>query len=254
MNLCADQLVWKLAGPDRIVSLSHLAAESEVSNIAGEVAGIHLNHGSAEEVLPLEPDLIVAGRYTARSAVSLLRKLGYRVIELDLARSVSDIRKQTLRLGEVLGVQERAREMIANMDRRIRANRPSDEFPRPTAVNYQPNGFTAGPGSLIADVLVHAGFAPALADDSVTAYRHLPLELLVGNPPDVLIVDQSYSQYPALAYGLLTHPALNRMTTRIRRVVIPNRIWICGTPETAQAIERLAAVRKSWIEERGRRE
>jgi iron complex transport system substrate-binding protein len=249
MNLCADQLVWRLAERRHIVSLSHLAADDEVSLIADEVEGIHLNHGSAEEIVPLKPDLVVAGRYSARAAVSLLRKLGYRVVQLELARSVADIRRQIVRLGEVLGSPDRARRIIARMDRRIEATRVPSSAPRPTAINYQPNGFAAGPGSLIADVLRHAGFDLARIGGSTGAYAHLPLEVLIDDPPDVLIVDQSYAQNPTLAHSLLAHPALDHLANRIRRVAVPNRVWICGNPGTARAIEQLAEVREQWAGE-----
>jgi len=249
MNLCADQIVWQLAERQHIVSLSHLAADNEVSLIADDVAGIHLNHGSAEEIVPLKPDLVVAGRYSARAAVSLLRRLNYRVVELELARSVADVRRQILVLGNVLGKSDRARQIVARMDRRIHAGQLSPNAPRPTAINYQPNGFAAGPGSLIGDVLVHAGFDLARIGNSTGAYQHLPLEVLIDDPPDVLIVDQSYEQSPALSHALLAHPALKRLTGRIQRVAIPNRLWICGTPETLRAIEQLAEIRRSWASE-----
>lgn len=246
MNLCADQLLWRLAERKHIVSLSHLAADAEVSLIADEVAGIHLNHGSAEEIVPLKPDLIVAGRYSARAAVSLLRRLGYRIVQLDLAQSISDIRRQIVKLGKVLENQDAATQIIARMDGRIDAGRPPAGAPRPTAINYQPNGFAAGPGSLIADVLVHAGFDLAHIGRSAGPYQHLPLEALINAPPDVLIVDQSYAQKPSLAQTLLAHPALGHLASRIRRVAIPNRVWICGGPDTALAIEQLAEVRRLW--------
>ncbi|RLA20277.1 MAG: ABC transporter substrate-binding protein, partial [Gammaproteobacteria bacterium] len=69
LNLCADQLLLQLAEPKAIASLTHLAADPELSYLAEEATNYPLNYGSAEEILQLDPDLILAGSFTARPAV-----------------------------------------------------------------------------------------------------------------------------------------------------------------------------------------
>lgn len=250
MNPCTDQLVWMLADRHRIVSLSHLAADREASVIADEVDVPHFNHGEAEEILPLDPDLVLNGPFSHKASAQLLARLGYRVVEIDTANSIDDIRRHVRQVGRILGAEARAEDLIAGMDARIAALSPPADGPRPTAINYQPNGFSAGEGTLIADILVRAGFD---LPGGIGGYRHLPLERLIADPPDVLIVDTSYGAAPTLSVTLLHHPVLARMGGVSHRIDIPNRLWLCGTPTVVGAFERLADVRRAWLaDDRGR--
>lgn len=251
LNPCTDQLVWMLADRNRIVSLSHLAADPQVSMIAKEVDVAHLNHGEAEEVLPLNPDLVLNGPFSHRAATLLLRRLGYRVIEVEAANSVADIRRHIRELGQILGTEDRAEEVIARMDARLAQLAPRPGEPSPSAINYQPNGFTAGNGTLIADVLRHAGFILPGGNTEWTGYSHLPLESLIANPPDILIIDNSYGDSPTLAQTVLIHPVLRELDQQTLRVSIPNRVWLCGIPDIVQAMEDLAKVRHLWSARRG---
>ena len=99
MNVCTDQLTLMLAPRPHIQSLSHLVADDGISVSADRIAGISLNHGRSEEILPMYPDLIIAGRYTSRPTVMLLTELGYPLIELDISRSIADIRERVRELG-----------------------------------------------------------------------------------------------------------------------------------------------------------
>jgi iron complex transport system substrate-binding protein len=87
LNLCTDQLVLALADRDAVRSVTWLAHDSHISTMATEAAHVPVNHGLAEEIVPLAPDLVIAGLYTTRTAVALLRRLGIPLVEVD----VSDI-------------------------------------------------------------------------------------------------------------------------------------------------------------------
>ena len=246
-NLCSDQLVLALAERSRIASLSHLVADPDVSAVADRVDGILLNHGLAEEVLPLDPDLVVAGRYTSPVTLSLLRGLGYPVLRLAIADSLADIGARLRELGAALGEEARAEAVIAAMEARLdRVPAPAGTV-RPTALYYQPNGYVAGSGSLVDDVIARAGLTNLGARRAAAGLAYLPLEALVAAPPDILIVDSSYAGAPALAFQVLRHPALAALGSRARRVAMPNNLWICGTPDTVAAVERLAALRRQAV-------
>src|SRR3546814_21060735 len=91
MNVCTDQLVMQIARPERIVSLSFLSRDPQVSAMAAEAAVFPVNHGLAEEILPLRPDLVVAGSYTPRPTVPLLRRLGVPVLALAAETSIAAV-------------------------------------------------------------------------------------------------------------------------------------------------------------------
>ena len=65
-----------MAPRSTILSVSFLAARPDVSYWSDKATGIFLNHGRSEEILPLAPDIVLAGRYTSRPTVFLLQRLG----------------------------------------------------------------------------------------------------------------------------------------------------------------------------------
>ena len=81
-----------------------LSAEAKAPTaLADEAAAFRVNHGLAEEIFLMKPDLILAGTFTSRATVNLLKRLGFRVEEFAPERSLSDIRASLRRMGALLG-------------------------------------------------------------------------------------------------------------------------------------------------------
>ncbi len=245
INLCADQMLLAMAPRRVIVSLSRLVADREISAAtAAEIGSIPLNGGRAEEVLALKPDLVVAGRHAARATIFVLKKLGYRVMEMDIARSIPEIRENIRILGEAIGEPHRAEALIKAIDARLRRLAPVISGTRLGAVYYQPNGLAAGLGSLVDDVISRAGLVNVAARLGVRGQGRLPLEMLIMARPDILIIDAGRPQAPALAFQVLDHPALAALTAKATLAAIPQRLWICGLSATIEVTERLAKLRR----------
>ena len=102
MNLCADELLLRLAPPGRLVSVTWLAAGPAAIDPAA-AQGLVLNHGRAEEIARLAPDLVVAGRYTTLTTTQMLRRAGIPVLLLDEATSLAGIRSQVTSLAAAVG-------------------------------------------------------------------------------------------------------------------------------------------------------
>jgi iron complex transport system substrate-binding protein len=242
MNLCTDELVLRLADRQNIVSVTWKAREPDQSNVVQLAQGIPINHGLAEEIIPLKPDLLLAGVYTTRPTVALLKRAGIRSVDADVARSFDDVRKQYREVAALLEEQERGERTIAEMDSnlaRLARERPSGA---PTAIVLHANNFTFGRGSLIDEVVTHAGFENVAVRLGIGEVGQLPLEIITMNPVDVLIVS-SYRDGPsAMATEFLRHPVLSRLSDRTRVVVFPNRLTDCGGPALVEAVERLMRV------------
>ncbi len=251
LNLCTDQMALMLAPRESIRSLSYLAVRADISATSDRAGGIPLNHGRSEEILPLHPDMILAGRYTSRPTVFLLKRLGYDVLDQDISRSISDVRERVREAGRALGRAREAEAEVAAMDRRLDALAPRPGERRPTAIYYQPNGLTAGADTLVGDIIAHAGLDNLGARAGVRGHGRMPLEMLLDLRPEILIVDDRKPQAPALAYEVLRHPALMAMIGRSVQVIVPTRLWICGIPTVVDAVEILATVRATVIAGRG---
>jgi iron complex transport system substrate-binding protein len=243
INICGDLLALSLAPRTRIASITFLAADPITSPIADRAEGIAQNHGKAEEVLALDPDLVLAGRYTARPTVSLLKRLGYAVLELDIAESLDDVRAQIRAAAAAIGARQAGEDMIERLDLRIETARADRGPRRPLAVVYGPNGFTLGPRSLSGSLIEIAGFENLAARAGIVGVARLPLELLLLAAPDLLIVEAEHGHAPAMATQILSHPALRDLRERITVAEIPRPLWSCPGPWLADALDHLTAAR-----------
>lgn len=120
LNLCTDQLLLALADQSTIASVTNLARDCTISAYCREAATVPINYGTAEEMVAVQPDLVLAGRYTTRPAVGIAHSLGMRVIDLDPANSLDNVRAQIHQVANALGQPERGAAMIADLDDRSR--------------------------------------------------------------------------------------------------------------------------------------
>ena len=84
-----------------------------------------------------------------------------------------------------------------------------------------PNGVTVGKGTLVDEIMTRAGLDNVAAELAIDNYGQIPLETVVANAVDVLILSASRDGPPALATEILRHPVLAALSDRTRLVVLP---------------------------------
>ncbi len=242
LNLCTDQIVVDLVPRGRIRAVSHLAADPLVSAVAEKAKGIPWTRGNAEEVLSFQPDLVIAGEYTTPATVALLERLGLKILKVPGASDFEGVRTVTRLVADAVGEREQGERMLSDFDRRIGAT-SADESARPTAVVYQVNNLASGPGSIADNVLRAAGFSNLTARLDLGPGGQLPLEALVANPPDLIVLSGPIDEYRTVVADNLRHPALTELMRTRKTATLPWRLWLCATPHLADAVERLVAMR-----------
>ncbi|WP_026381826.1 ABC transporter substrate-binding protein [Afifella pfennigii] len=248
INLCADQLLMRLADPQQIASLTYLARDKSMSNLADEARDFPVNRGLAEEVMRYEPDLVLAGRYTKRVTTDLLKRIGVNVLELDVPRTIEEVEAQIRLVGGALGQEARAEALVREIEGKRLAAEDGATPQRPTAVIYEPNGYTVGAGSLIDTLLSLSGLSNLAAERGMQNYGRLPLESLVTLSPDVLVIGTP-RETPALATELVRHPVLSHMPRPMEIAAVPPRLWVCAGPEMFEAV---AILRQAAAQARAR--
>ncbi|MEO0426074.1 MAG: ABC transporter substrate-binding protein [Pseudomonadota bacterium] len=248
MNLCTDQLAMMLAAPGQLVSVSYLAQDPSGSAMAEEARAYPTNRGLAEEIFLLEPDLVIAGTFTTRATVGLLRRLGVPVAEFEPANGLSDIRDRLVQMGDLLGREAQAARVLAAFDADLAEARVSDG-PRPRAATYYANSYTSGAGTLANSVIDAAGLDNLGAALGIKGGGRLALETLVTEAPDLVITGRKF-ETPALAQEVLAHPALAALQDEAGTAPVADRDWVCGTPKVLAAIRRLAAARDAVLDRR----
>jgi iron complex transport system substrate-binding protein len=242
LNMCTDELVLRLADTARVASVTWLSQDPKASNVADLAHPVPANHGLAEEVIPLGPDLVVAGTFTTRTAVALLKQARFHVVEFGVPTVVADVERQIMEMAHLLDEPARGAQVVGDMQRRLEALGEVPRSPRPRAIVFNPNGFTVGAGTLVDDIMSRAGLDNVAAHMDLGSYSQIPLEVLVESAADVLIVSSSRDGPPSLATDVLKNPVLSRLGPRTHVVVLPSRLWTCAGPEVVEAVARLRAV------------
>lgn len=236
MNLCTDQLALLLADPDQILSLSFLSHDPRSSAMADAARAYPANHGRAEEVYLMAPDLVLAGTWTSRAAVGILRRLGLRVEELPPETGFDDLRAHLRRMGEWLDQQDRAEALIARFDADL-ARLETRGVGRGRVALYSANGYTTGEGTLAADILAAAGLANIAAEAGIPGGGTLPLERLILLAPDAVVTDRPYPG-ESRAEAIMDHPALAALDLPVS--ADQGAQWTCGTPAVLDAVREMA--------------
>ena len=242
LNLCTDQLALLLADPGQVISVSKLAQDPRSAAMAQAAQDLPTNTGAAEEIVLLEPDLVLAGTFTTQATVQMLTRLGYRVELFAPINSFDEARANILRMGELLGHPARAAQVVAAFDARL-AHLRETPGPRPRVALYYALGNTAGPDSLPGALLDAAGMENIATKLGVGFYGALPLESLLLADPDLVLVGRPYGGH-AQATALLQHPAL-RNSGKLR-VLDDGANWVCELPQLLDAVADLQRLRQDW--------
>jgi len=142
LNLCADQLIMLLADPEQIVSLSRLATEKAGSFYAEQAASYPQNNATAEEIITVKPDVVIAGAFTVNYTPRLLEELGVSVETLPLANSIEDAINNITLVAKLLDQTARGAQVTQSMRYRLAALPAISVEPeqRPRAAVYDANG------------------------------------------------------------------------------------------------------------------
>lgn len=243
MNLCTDQLAMLLAAPGQLVSVSDLAANPQSSAMADQAAAYPVNHAEAEEVYLLAPDVVVAGSYTSRASVAMLRRLDVPVEIFKPARKLEDVPELIRQMGGILGREDAAEALVADFEAQLAELRREPDI-RPRAALYSAKGYTRGGQTLAGQILAAAGYDNIASDAGFPKGGYMPLEILAMSNPDIVITAHPYPG-ASRAEEILEHPVVTRVRQGRASAELVNHDWTCGTPYVLAAIEALSEARRN---------
>lgn len=247
LNVCTDQLVLGLADHDQIVSLSNLSEDPGLSFLRAKAAGYPKNRGLAEEVFVARPEIVVTGTYSLHTTTAVLNRLGVRVEEFAYAQTLDTIAADIRRMGVIVGQRTRAERIAVEFERELASFETIPPGRWPSVVVFEQNGIVLGAGTLADSILKAVGFRNLAAEQGYSGMVPYPLELLVKDRPDVVLVSRPYSDVPALADQITRHPAIAALGLIHDSDVVPSGSWSCGGPFTMEAVRALRRLRQSMI-------
>lgn len=243
MNLCTDQLAMLLAGQDQLLSVSYLALDKRSSAMTDEAKNYVINHGRAEEIYLLQPDLVIAGAYSTRATTDMLRRLGVPVVVIQPARSLEDVRDRIIEVGDILGRQKTAQAMVRNYDRDLERARSAGGSALRAAL-YSARGWTAGEATLAGQIVQAAGLQNIAQEMGFEHGGAMPLEVLAMAAPDMIITPVPYAGH-SRSEEILQHPVVETFQRKSARAGMRDTDWVCGTPHVVRAVARLVEDRQN---------
>jgi iron complex transport system substrate-binding protein len=241
INACTDQLLFALADREQIIAMTHYAKDPAFSLYHKQIAesGIELIRGSAEEVLKLGPDLVLAGTFTRHATRQRLEAFGVRVETYSPAKSIADAKADIRRLGKGIAQEARAERLINDIDAMLHSAR--DAIPRKdlSVLQLRRNAYLAGVGTLFDDVLTQLGLKNAGRELGLRGTRQAHLEQILKIRPDVLVMFETIDRPRDQGSALLFHPAMGRLYASSKRMFLPGNQIICGGPSLLYLLRSL---------------
>ena len=243
LNLCTDSILVALVPHDRIAALTHYSRDPYRSTIADVARSLPITYETAEEVVALKPDLVLAGRHSAIATRNALQRVGIRFELFAVPQTVAESIEQIRQVAALLGRVDEGAALIAHIERSLELARPAADQPTLTAAVYQPGGLTAGPATVTGELMATVGLDNIASRYGVKGYRPLPLEELVSAPPQVLLVGETSPGAPTQSERIVRHRALRALQSQMTSEPFPARLLYCAGPTMIDAIDALVAAR-----------
>jgi iron complex transport system substrate-binding protein len=241
MNVCTDQLLLTLADPEQILGLSRYSRDRFQSWAADDARRYRILSGGAEDILVIRPDVVVASLFDKRATREFLKVKGLHVIEFDVPRSLDEVKDQIRQMGEIAQHPDRATAEIARLDAAVARARETVGRKHVRVLPLSRRGWVSGSESLLSSLLTEAGLSNVAGELGVAFGGFAPLETIVSTRPDFLVVSDAGDHAEDDGSAFLLHPALQRFYPPSKRIVIPDRLTVCGGVMLADALDVLIA-------------
>lgn len=207
------QHLWEIDAEEKVVGMpvnqftAYLNGSEQRTNVVDEL-GQPIN----EEVVDLEPDLVLAPNITSKESIAQLRESGETVYHYERATDLDKMMQLVDRTGQLVGECEAATEKTDELEERISfVEQAVADEEQPTIfydLGDQPSGpFTVNSNTLEHDVVTTAGAENIAADiEAPSGYPEISSEVVISEQPEWVISPggalsnfSGYSETPALA-------------------------------------------------------
>lgn len=245
LNPCLDAILLSVADASQVAALSHYSRQPMASSVGAAAKRYPFTYESAEEVIALSPDLVLASRHSSLATRNSLKRLGVAVELFSTPDGVTESLDQVRRVADLTGHPERGRAETARIETALAAAAPPAGSKPVRALVFQRNGLSSGPHTLMDELLRRTGFRNAAIEYGAKRTTDVTLDSVVANPPDVLFSGETLPGAPTWGERVMKHPALKALQGRMRIISFPEHLMYCGGPNLVESATRLAQARRS---------
>lgn len=196
--LAIDEFLLSLVDTDQIMAITELATDEGISNVADQAKSFEnkIQTLTAEQVIALQPDLVILATYAKTDVVEQLENLGITTYQLQDQQSIEGILNSIEQLGELLGEEERAENLIKNIQQRLNEIEQKlaaiKETEKPRVLYWTSYGSSVTGNTTIGDMIKKAGGMNVIEEAGIKGeeyedYPNISKEKVVELNPDVII-------------------------------------------------------------------
>ncbi|MFC5969838.1 PGF-CTERM-anchored ABC transporter substrate-binding protein [Halomarina salina] len=227
------QILWEVGAQERVVGMpvrsytSYLnGSDAKTDVLTEDGAGVNV-----EQVVALEPDLVLAPSSIGNETVEQLRNAGLTVYKSGADKSIESIYEKTDRYGQMVGNCEEATAVVEETRSAVEEIRSAvEDRDRPRTLYYFYN-YTAGSQTFIHEIIETAGGDNVAANAGIDSYEVVNEEVVADSDPEWLLhpsdaplpTAEPYTSTTALRENQTLTLNANYMNQAAPRVVMPMR-------------------------------
>jgi iron complex transport system substrate-binding protein len=251
------------SSPQRVVALANGSAEiiaslgylnilvgRDIASTSQELNGVPIATAGhqvvAEKILELNPDVVLIDNTTGPvTAIEVIKRAGIKVTMIDEAWTLSDIEKKITVIGEVIGAQPAAAQLVQKLNSALQASGKDHPGVR-IAFLYLRGGsaiyLLGGQGSGTDSLLEHLGAIDVGAQKFTQAFSPITSESLITTDPEIILVMSKGLESVGGIEGLVSLPGIAQTKAGKNRAVIAvdDSLLLSFGPRTPDLLRQLS--------------
>jgi iron complex transport system substrate-binding protein len=187
-----SEILWAICPRERIIAYNELSANPKYCFIADQVKQRYPVYTSkqTERIIGYQPDLIFTVFFSEVGFKNKLEKAGIPYLDLGHFGTIESIKKQVLTIGEIIGEEDNAAELVRIMDLKmqaIQAKIPVTDRPK-QILFYDVGGYVPGKISNFNSICRMIRVVNVGSREGIASWRRIDDETLLKWDPEIIIV------------------------------------------------------------------
>ncbi len=219
LTLGTDEILTALVPLSEIVGVDYYATQPVWSHITGLVEQHHLRvlgsstgEPSAEELVKLHPNLILAADYDSPKLIQQLTHLGVPVYEFTSFNSIGSIESHILTIGRMVGYEPQAQAIVHDMQQELATLKKTAPKKKLTVLyytSYQNTISIAGANTTGNSIINAAGGVNVAA--GLSGWATVSAEKVLALNPDVIIIPNDSGNQQLQLKQFLANPVFKSL-------------------------------------------
>jgi iron complex transport system substrate-binding protein len=193
LSLGTDEILVDLVPLERILALTYLADDPEISNVSEQAKLVSKKvKANPETIIALRPDVLFIADWQPVELIQTIRDAGVPVYIYKTPSTIEDVKHVIREIAHVVGEEQMGQQMVTQMENQLGTIQKSLEKvsseERKTVVLFSLMGGIGGQGSLFDDICRYAGVVNGASKVGVGKNEMMSKEQIIAANPDVFIM------------------------------------------------------------------